>query len=82
LKRIEFSDDAAKFLLKCDRTLAKKLISKVELLNKFPIPLDIKKIKGIERTFRIRFGSYRIIFQIYEKSFFITKIGHRKDVYK
>ena len=82
MKRIDFSDSAGKFLFKCDIELSKNIVSKVELLNAAPCPLQIRKLKGISNSYRIRIGDYRVIFEIYKESFLITKIAHRKDIYK
>ena len=45
--------------------------------------MDIKKIKGLEKTFRIRIGKYRIIFQVdkIEKTIYITHAEARKKAY-
>ena len=42
--------------------------------------MDIKKIKGLEKTFRIRIGKYRIIFHVdkTEKTIYITHAKTRK----
>lgn len=82
MRRIEFSDSARKFLIKSDKNLSKKLLEKIELLNKNPERLQIKKLKGEKGVFRIRSGDYRIIFEIYDDEILITKIGNRKDIYK
>lgn len=82
MKRIDLSDAAGKFLIKCDVGLSKSIISKIELLNANPCPLQIKKLKGISYSYRFRVGDYRVIFEIYKDSFLITKIAHRKDIYK
>jgi mRNA-degrading endonuclease RelE of RelBE toxin-antitoxin system len=45
--------------------------------------MDIEKIKGLEKTFRIRIGKYRIIFHVdkTEKTIYITHAEARKKAY-
>ena len=48
-----------------------------------PIRLNIKKLKGYENTYRIRVGSWRIIYRVNknEKSIVIYDILQRKGAY-
>ena len=82
MKQIEYSESARKFLLKCDKTLSIKILTKIEKLSTSPQQVQIKKLKTNENLFRIRVGDYRIIFQNYLDAILIMKIGHRKDIYK
>ncbi|MCX9015249.1 MAG: type II toxin-antitoxin system RelE/ParE family toxin [Candidatus Methanoperedens sp.] len=55
-----------------------------ELQNSFaPIRLDVKKLKGYEDTYRIRLGSWRIIYKVdaNEKLTQIYDILPRKKAY-
>ena len=59
----------------------------LEKLENYPITLremDIEKIKGLEKAFRIRIGKYRIIFKVdkTEKTIYITHRSQKKSVYK
>ncbi len=48
-----------------------------------PIRLNVKKLRGYENTYRIRVGSWRIIYKLYnqEKSIVIYDILPRKNAY-
>jgi mRNA-degrading endonuclease RelE of RelBE toxin-antitoxin system len=48
-----------------------------------PIRLNVKKLKGYENTYRIRVGSWRIIYKVIknEKSIVIYDILPRKSAY-
>ena len=48
-----------------------------------PIRLNVKKLKGYENTYRIRVGSWRIIYKVSknEKSILIYDILPRKSAY-
>lgn len=64
-----------------DRELIKDRISKLAF---FPIVrLDVKKLKGLEKTYRLRVGEYRVIFEFEkdEKVIKILKICKRSEVY-
>ena len=55
-----------------------------ELNHSFaPIRLNVKKLKGYENTYRIRVGSWRIIYKVNknEKSIVIYDILPRKSAY-
>ncbi len=82
MKRIQLSDLANKFLLKSDRSISKRIISKIEILLTSPNQLQIKKLRGKENLYRIRVEDYRIIFEIHKDVILISKIGHRKNIYE
>jgi mRNA-degrading endonuclease RelE of RelBE toxin-antitoxin system len=46
--------------------------------------MDTEKIKGLERTFRVRAGKYRIIFYVdhAEKTIYVTHAEARKKAYE
>jgi len=45
---------------------------------------ELKKLVGSNKTYRKRFGDYRIIFEIVFNRLIIEiiKVGHRKDIYR
>ena len=53
-------------------------------LGEVPRPPGCKKLKGDEKTWRIRSGRYRILYQIDDSAKVVTVVGvgHRKDVYR
>jgi len=66
------------------KSMVKDALTKLE---NYPIILremDVEKIKGLERTFRIRIGKHRIIFHVEktEKTIYVTHAEARKKVYK
>lgn len=54
----------------------------LELIDN-PFPSGYKKLKGFKNLYRIRSGSYRIIYSIQHNELIIEvlKIAHRKDAY-
>ena len=72
-----------KDLLKLPKADVQKIMEAIRSLSDTPRPPGIQKLPGQER-YRIRQGNYRIIFSIQdaERTIWIVKIGHRRDVYK
>ncbi len=56
---------------------------KIRELASSLFPTGHKKLKGFTNQYRIRSGSYRIIYSVYSKQLVIEilKIGDRKDIY-
>jgi len=61
---IEFSRQARNFLKKCDSGLRERILDKIRLLSSEPVPHKAVRIVGEERTFRIRVGDYRVLYEI------------------
>ncbi|ADC64212.1 plasmid stabilization system [Ferroglobus placidus DSM 10642] len=68
-----------KKLDKIDRIRIYKTLEKLE----DPFSLDIRKLRGLEDTYAVRIGDFRIIFKIYfdRKVIFVTRIDKRGRVY-
>jgi len=63
------------------------LINTIEKLEDYPYSLremDAAPIRGVEKTFRVRVGRYRIVFSVdkKEKTIYVTHVNTRKRVYK
>jgi mRNA interferase RelE/StbE len=81
---VEFSVSADKFIGKCDRPLAERLLGRIEKLSEDPFPTDVKRVVNAkEKVFRVRVGDYRIQYSvIYEKNMiFISDIDKRPRAY-
>jgi mRNA interferase RelE/StbE len=63
----------------------KDLVNTIDGLSINPRPYGVRKVKGFNITFRVRFMSYRIIYDIYDKDkrIIILRIVRRdKSIYK
>jgi mRNA interferase RelE/StbE len=82
--KVYWKKSAQKELKKLSKPIIPKIISAVEGLAENPYPPNSRKYLGTEHTFRIRVGSYRIIYTVVDEilTIEIIKIGHRKDIYK
>jgi len=79
--RLAWDGKALKELQKLDSLIQRRIIKCVEELELNPSAKDVRKLKGID-GFRLRVGDYRIIFHIDKDIIFISKVGHRKGIYK
>jgi len=66
------------------KDMIKGTITKLENYPMILREMDTEKIEGLEKTFRIRIGKYRIIFYVdkTEKTIYVTHVETRKRVYK
>lgn len=62
----------------------KRIITRLKALQRNPRPQGVKKLAGEGNLYRIRDGSYRIIYTIQDKELIVlvVKIGDRKEVYR
>lgn len=84
--KLRFLGKALEDLSQIDRPHQKIIKAKLLILVKNPEALknNIRRIVGTEEAlYRLRVGSYRVIFSKEEKALviLIIRIGHRKEVY-
>lgn len=81
---IEWKRSAVKELKPLPRETIERVLKAVEALKANPFPSGFRKLSGVEHTYRIREGSYRIIYSVFASRLVveILRVGHRKDVYK
>lgn len=82
MRILNISDNAKKGLRKLDRNSAQRILKKLYDFSQNTDAFEIKKLKSIDNTYRIRIGEYRAIFEYNLKEITVLKIGHRRDVYK
>ena len=82
--KVELSRSAEKDLRRIDRSKLSAIYQAIESLSEEPRPLGVKKLAGADRTFRIRVGDYRIVYEIENDVLivFVIRVAHRKDVYR
>ncbi len=62
---VKYSNQATKFLKKAGKTLIKRLMNKIEELRVEPILRETIIVEGYkEKTYRVRVGDYRILYEI------------------
>lgn len=75
---------AEKALEKIEPIFAKKIRDKIKSLGDDPRQNGCKKLSGFEKSYRVRVGKYRVIYEIYDDEILIcvVNVDHRKDVYR
>ena len=64
--------------------LFKQIIDHIQTLRQNPRPAGCRKIVGSQNDWRIRVGTYRVIYEILDKGKIVRiyREKHRKDVYR
>ena len=81
---IEFRPSALKAYNNLPRPDRNRVERAIDALASQPRPSGAKKLVAELNLWRIRVGSYRVIYRIEDDKLLIlvVKIGHRKDVYR
>ena len=82
--RIQLSNRAEHFLNKTAVALRERLVARMERLALSPFPRDCVRIANwTPKTFRVRVGDYRILYQVYfeNREILIVTISERENVY-
>jgi mRNA interferase RelE/StbE len=61
-----------------------RIIQRIKDLSTDPRPPGCEKLSGHDDKYRVRKGTYRIVYTIFDVSLVvcIVKVGHRKEVYR
>ena len=75
---------AAKELADLPRKDRERITSRLTCLALEPRPVGCEKMSGLENMYRLRQGSYRIVYTIDDagETVGVIRIRHRKDVYR
>ena len=82
---VEFSPAARRQLRKLDPPVVKRILRRIERLEKQPRPKIAKRLQGsAEPLYRVREGDYRIVYTIEDDKLMVLviRIGHRSEVYR
>ena len=79
---VRFTSSAAKAFQKLPVPIRIRISRVVDTLAENPFPPAVRKLRGEERSYRIRVGDYRVVYEVVEEMVvvLILRIGHRKDV--
>ena len=82
--QVEWKKSALRELKRLDRQVVPRILSAVDSLSTQPQPAGVRKLQGSQRTYRIRVGTYRVIYELYETRLLveIVRVRHRKDAYR
>ena len=81
--KIELKPRAQKFIAAQSKKIQKQLIQRIESLAANPHPPGSKLLHAKEKLYRLRSGTYRIIYQVQHDKLVVVvaTVGHRRDVY-
>ncbi len=81
--RVEFTGNAAKELRRLDHATQRRIATAVRGLATDPRPPGVTKLTGHSRTYRIRVGDFRVIYDIFDDVLVveIIRVRNRKDAY-
>jgi mRNA interferase RelE/StbE len=82
--QLEYSRAALKQLKALPINVQKRIQPKIDALTEDPRPNGVVKLEGEDSLYRIKVGSYRVIYEIQDAKLwvFVIKVGNRQDVYK
>lgn len=80
--QIEWKPSAVRELKRIDRQVIPRIVAAVESLASEPYPPRARKFRGGERTFRIRIGDHRVVYEVSDSTSAVQIIcvRHRSDV--
>jgi mRNA interferase RelE/StbE len=82
--KVQIKKKAIKYLSTLRKKDAERIFSVIENLASDPRPSGYKRLSGEENAYRIRIGTYRVIYEIEDDALmvYVVKAGARGDVYK
>ena len=81
---VEWKRSAVRELRRMPKGAVARIVEAVEGLRDDPFPVGALKLAGAEHTYRIREGSYRVVYSVVASRLVVEviRVGHRKDVYR
>jgi mRNA interferase RelE/StbE len=79
--KIEFKPRALKDLKALPVADSIRIVAKAEALQN-DLDGDVKRLTNFTPEYRLRVGSYRILFELEGSTVVIYRVRHRKDAYK
>ncbi|BCW94135.1 MAG: type II toxin-antitoxin system RelE family toxin [Acidobacteriota bacterium] len=78
---LRFKKSAVKDFERIPREMVPRILRACQGLAENPWPRGCKKL-GVGSAFRLRVGSYRIIYQVNEQMVTIIAVAHRREAYR
>lgn len=66
------------------RTIAARIVARLDRLPSDPFPPQSAKLQGAERLYRLRVGDYRIVYEVDTDAMqiIVQYVRHRREVYR
>jgi len=79
---VKWTENSLKQLKKLDKSVAERIVDKVELISEDPFAY-VQKLRGLG-LYRLRVGDYRVIMSIERGKMvvFVLEVGHRSVIYR
>ena len=78
---VEWTKVALRDLEKLEIFLQKRIVIKVDEFAETGSFHGVKRMVGYDGLYRLRVGDFRVIFEFKDGIIYITKVGHRKNIY-
>jgi mRNA interferase RelE/StbE len=80
---VEIEPRAQRQLRALPRDMQRRIIEALSQLPEQPRPPDARRLTGHDRTYRLRVGAYRVLYEIEDhiRIVLIIEVGHRREVY-
>jgi mRNA interferase RelE/StbE len=81
---LRFKPSVEKDLRRLPAKARKGCLERIAELRLTPRPAGVRQIVGAERTYRLRAGVYRVIYQVDDAARLVTvlHVRHRRDAYR
>ena len=81
---IQFKPAALRQLERMPHEIQRRIGFRIEQLRDDPTPAGSKRLTGLDDTWRIRVGDYRVVYQVHRALLLVLvlKVGHRREVYR
>jgi len=82
--RIEWKSSAFHELKRLGRQIVPRIVEAVDSLSNDPFPSGARKLHGVEHTYRLRVGDYRVVYEALgnERLVTIIRVRHRREAYE
>ncbi len=82
--RVLVSRRVRKQLSRIDRSNQLRIRAALDLLATEPRPPKCVALSGVESTYRVRVGDYRILYSIHDeiRVIAVIRVGHRREAYR
>jgi mRNA interferase RelE/StbE len=82
--RLLIKPSAAKEIESAHKKDRLRIVKRIQDLSSDPRPPGCEKLSGHDEKYRVRQGTYRIVYTISDVSLVIciVKVGHRREVYR
>ncbi len=82
--RVLVSTRVRKQIARIDRSDQLRIRAALDLLATEPRPPKCVPLGGVESTYRVRVGDYRILYSVHDdiRVIAVIRVGHRREVYR